>query len=420
MYRNRPIAVRNSDAMNYNSYVATNNRNPQFRNLPAKVKRAKYRAYLAKKAEKHVENNSRVNAPRIPIPPPPPQRFRNAPQRGKPKSTQVKISECTLLFAQASIDPFARLQKMPCIPDEITVPSFKYMSKCQATMTIGELGHGFVAVNPWTMAFNDATSTIIPFDYTDYPVVVTTANYNLQVFSASGTLVAAGDLAGQNSNSPFTYADLSAQNGRVRLVACGVEIMYTGELLNQSGAITVLQNNGLAPFENGTTPTQLMNNPRSKTCSNSKDSRCYLSYSATDAEFYSYKPPNNYTATHLDVPGNYPMIIYVSGATPGITFHVKTIAYFEAQLGNADSSPSESDPIGFGAFQAARTEFLPSDDPSSDLKQILGGTVKNVLKSVSGMGGTIGGTIGAAFGNPSAGYAIGSAAGSLLSSILGD
>jgi hypothetical protein len=419
MYRNRPIAVRNGQPMSYNAYVAQNNTNPQFRNLPAKLKRAKYRAYLAKKAEKQVASNTRVNAPRVPIPPPPPPRYQNAPQRGKPNETRVKISECTLLFAQASIDPFSRLQKMPCIPDEITVPSFKYMSKCQTTLTVGTLGDGFVAVNPWTMAYNDAGATILP-DVSDFPVVVTTETFASQFFQASGSAIAAGTIAGFTSNSPFTFADINSQDGRVRLVACGVEIMYTGELLNQSGAITVLQNNGLAPFTNGTTPSMLMNNPRSKTCANSKENRCYLSYAATDAQFYSYKPLSAYTAETLEVPGNYPMIIYISGATPGITFHVKTIAYFEAQLGNADSSPSESDPIGFGAFQAARTEFLPSDDPGSDLKQILGGTVRNVLRSVSGMGGTIGATIGSAFGNPSAGYALGNAAGSLLNSILGD
>jgi len=312
-----------------------------------------------------------------------------------------------------------KLTKMPCIPDAICVPSFKFSSKCEGTMYIGTSGIGYVSFCPWTMVVNNPLVTNAAINP---PIITTTADYSHLEYQALSVDVPIQIQVGV-ANSPFTtdtFLSGFPTLPEFRLVGAGVEIEYTGKLLDQSGTITVLQNNGLNDFPDGTTPTQLMNNPRSKTCSNSKDNRCYISYQATGADYLSYQNLGYYYPGVLELGHNHPLLIMVSGATPGISFRYKAVAYFECQLNNTDATPSESDPIGYPAFQSARTELLPSDSPEEDLKTVLKGTITNIARSVSGMGGDIGGALGVLVGQPILGRTAGNAAGALLSSLLGN
>jgi len=405
---------------NFREYVTFNDRNPSFRRKTPKQKRADWQSYLMRKkkiivdAQAIQENKNR--------------RFGNGNVGGRGNAnrgnrvltrnemTVNRLSECLLLYAQASIDPFARLIKMPCIPDNLCAPSFKFMSKVETQFTVGQTGIGFVAMNPWTMAGNNFG---FPSTYVDAPIACTTGNYTLATVNIGAAEVTNGDIEIFNSNSPFNAVTI--QGTPLRLVAAGIEIEYTGQLLNQSGAITVVQQPGLQYTPNPSTVSGIRLDPRARTCANSKDNRCYVSYYPTNEDVLSYKLGTNYVASDIGGPtNNHPLLIVVSGATPGITFMVRAVAYFEMQLAIADATPSEADPIGFPAFQAARTQTLPSSSPQSDLRSVLLNTVKNIGRTISGMGGTIGGAIGASLGNPVAGAALGTAAGDLLSSILGD
>lgn len=417
---------------NFAEYKAFNNRNPTFRNKTLKQKRADWQMYLQKRKNRTVNVAAQVAKANNNLIQPEPRR--DTPQarqarnrrRNQPsiyqqnKLSKNVLSDCLLLFAQASIDPFTKLDQLPCIPDALCIPSFKMMSKIEAQLAIGEEGVGFAAVNPWTMVANNFQGALGPdLAFTDTPLVTTASSYTLSTVNIAGALVFTNELTPFNSTSQFAYATI--EKVPMRLVACGVEIEYTGQLMNQSGAITVLQNDGVLPIPLGTTVSAIKSNPRAKTCANSKDNRCYVTYYPTSQEHLSYDLVDKHVPSKIEVDPNYhPLLILISGATPGITFMVRVIAYFELQLPIAGASPSESDPIGYPAFQAARTITLPTDSPSNDLRNVLSATVKNIAKSVSGMGGTIGGAIGAAFGNPAAGSAVGSAAGQLLSSILGD
>jgi len=406
----------------YSEYVAYNDRFRLFKAKTPAQKRSDWQAYLLRQKRKAINVRAVENAANrslIPTPPPPPrQRNRVVRQVGlKIQNSPSPISECTLLYAQASIDPFTKLSKNPCIPDNLCAPSFKFQSKIECDMVVGTGKLGFVAFSPWAMAFNDPG---LNPPYVDAALAVTTATYTSTDIIINATESTFGRIAIFNSNSPFSTANYGGRP--MRLVAAGIEIMYTGELLNQSGAITVLQNDGLDGYSDNTPVSFIRSNPRAMTCANSKDNRCYISYYPTDQKYLSYTPQTDYFASTIAGPVNnhHPLLIVVSGGTEGITFMVKAIAYFEAQIPNFSATPSESDPIGYPAFSAARTQMLPSPSPQNDLKDTLVNTLKNMGKSISGLGGTVGGAIGTVLGNPAAGSVIGSAAGNLLSSILGD
>lgn len=407
---------------NFSEYVAYNDRFRLFKAKTPAQKRSDWQAYLLRQKRKAI--NARVvedstNRSLIPTPPPPPRQKNRVPRQVglKIQNSSTVLSECLLLYAQASIDPFTKLAKNPCIPDNLCAPSFKFQSKIECDMAVGANKTGFVAFSPWAMAFNDP-GIVAP--YVDAAIAVTTPTYTDTGITLDASEVTFSRVNIFNSNSPFSVANYGALP--MRLVAAGVEIMYTGELLNQSGAITVLQNDGLNGYTNATPISFVRQNPRAMTCANSKDNRCYISYYPTDQKYLSYAPLTDYFASVIGSPVNnhHPLLIAISGGTAGITFMVKAVAYFEAQIPNFSATPSDSDPIGYPAFSAARTQMLPSPSPQIDLKNTLVNTLKNMGRSISGLGGAVGGAIGTALGNPAAGSVIGSAAGNLLSSILGD
>ena len=68
---------------------------------------------------------------------------------------------------------------------------------------------------------------------------------------------------------------------------------------------------------------------------------------------------------------------------------------------------------------SARSQLKATDNPSSDLKNVLVDTLKNVASSVSGILPMAGGALGAYFGNPTLGTAAGTAGQGLLNAILG-
>lgn len=400
-------------------YMAANER--AFQGLSNRVREAKYQAYLASKRVAVVKNN--YPAPRRAPPPANPGKGFRTPMsnRNRVVKSQVSISDCTMLYAMASIDPFDSLPALPCIPDTICVPSLKYQAKVEGDMKIGTLGIGFVSFNPWTMAVNDNGVAVTAVDY---PIVVTNDTYNIGNFSYDAGALIGGLVFGLNSNSPYTAAYATGPNNVLRLVAAGLEIEYTGQLLNQSGAITVFQNNGLQDIPNGTSVTEIRNNPRSQTCATSKDARCYISYVPTASKFFSYENLDTYRPSALGTIHNAPLIILVSGGTVNTTFRFKAIAYFEAQFTNTDATPSHADPIGFPAFMSARSGQLPSTSPKQDLKQTLVKTQDIVKKEVTGLG-NLGGAVGAAVGtalggNTLLGEVIGREGGNLVTQILGN
>jgi len=385
------------------NYLAVNK--VAFSNLNKQQKDEKYKIYQERYKLRTRESKSAPTLPKVVRP----QKL------SRPVALNtIKWSECLLAYAKASIDPFDSIQSMPCIPDSICAPSLKYRTFIDAEIGIGDTGVGYAAFNPWTMAVNDVSQDGTA---SDFPLVTTTTAYaNSDI---SWLVSAPAGLAYYASNSP--YEDFG--NTALRLVAAGMEIEYTGQLLNQAGTISVCQWDGLLSVPNHTTISAFKSNPRTQVCAVSREARCYVRYDPLRTEDLSYRQLSDYQPTiHPDIAsdGIYaPLIIVVSGATADTTFRVRAVAFFEAQGHNLPVTPSESDPIGFPAFQAARSQVLPTQDPKRDLFSILKDTAINIGKTITGFGPQIGTVLGSALGNPAAGAAIGSASKTIFESLFG-
>lgn len=392
-------------------YIKLNSRN--FSGLTQRQVDQKFAEYLLRKRDK----KQRVAKLKGPVPAPKAKYGANSKRNPKPTISKTALSSCVLAYAQATIDPFNTNVKDPCIPDQISAPSFKFNTTVMANMVIGTEGVGYAVLQPATAIVNDNGT---PAGKLDYPLITTNATYPLSTFALDVTSISGGFCTGSNSNSYFSQSDF--KTGEFRVVAAGIEAFYTGSVLTQAGVVTTLQNDGCQAFLYGPTPvSDYMTNPRATVCATSKDSRCYVSYFPTNADQLSYQrldywlpsanPPNG-------ADGYYFMGIFVTGATPGTTFQIKAKVYYEAQIRGLSSSPSESDPIGFAAFQTARSAHKPTDSPSNDLSTVLKMTLRNLGTTISAAAPVLGRAAGTLTGNPEFGGLAGDALSLALNNLL--
>lgn len=326
--------------------------------------------------------------------------------------TKKTIEDCTLLYAKVLTNPFDNSVQEACIPDTVCVPSYKFSTTAQSTFTIGTQGIGYVAFNPWAMcAGNWANAASV-----NPPLVGTSATYSSDQYVCTTALALAGDIVVHNSNSFFSEANI--KTGEIRLVGAGVEIFYTGKVLEQSGIVVSLQNDGLKPFPNNTSISALQINPRSVTCSVSSKERCYLTYTPTDHKVTSYAPITDYIAEDLAVPAFNPLLMMVSGAEPGTTFQFRARAFFEAQLPGMSVSPSHADPQGMAKVLELKTMHPVTTDPTSDSKKLILTLLRNAGESLARAAPYVGSAVGAAFGQPNVGLAVGTTTKSVLDALL--
>jgi hypothetical protein len=340
----------------------------------------------------------------------------NKPKRPQPKSSRVKFSECLVRYAQASIDPFNTQLSEVCIPDNIIIPSHKFSVTINGNLVVGTKGTGYAALNPWTGAVNDNVNGNP--GAINIPLTCTTAAYDQTDFLADPGLFTGARILSTQSNSMYTTASFGTSP--MRLVAAGLQISYTGQLLNQSGIISLLQNDGLTPFPQTTLIATFNNNPRTRICATSSKDRCFLSYYPTNDNVISYRPINDYITPNManSVGVNWPLAIVVSGATPGTTCFVQVRCFYEVQMPGANVTPSHGDPVGYSAFMAARTTVPQTPHPERDLSEIMSNAARTLLTDVSGVLPAFGTAVGAYFGNPQAGGIIGSAGRSFIQSAL--
>lgn len=392
-----------SKLMTKKQYMAVNQAN--FAKLTEKEKNERFKDYVERKKDK----NLRMKKFQGQVPAPKSTYNKQKPTRNaRPKQTTVGLSKCAILYAKASINPFQQLDDDPCIPDSVSVPSYKFNTTVMVTMTVGTQGAGYALLDPWTAIVNDNVKN-------DCPVACSTAGFN-----STNLDLNTGDIGAQydvfNSNSFFNGAQFDV--GELRLVAAGLQVFYTGPILNQAGVVTTLQNDGGATFGDLQPIVPIMQNPRSVTCANLKENMCYVSYLPTSTDEFSYKPYSQHRPSTAGLPYNYPLGIFVTGAVPGTTFQVRARCYYEAQIPGLSATSSDSDPIGFAAVQTARTQLKPTEDPAKDQTTVLQQALRNIGQTISGIAPSVGTAIGTVFGAPQLGSAAGSTVSALLNGLL--
>lgn len=379
---------------------------PSIASLPKRQQEAKWLSYQRKK--------NRLNSLRgVSNPTAQPK-----PQSQKVRRTRMSFTDCLVSYARASIDPFDQSINEACIPDNNAMPSHKFSALINAQASVGTAGTCIIGLNPWAMTARD-------FSYgpatVDNPLIVSNAAYASANIDFDRALIPS-QLDVHTSNSFYSYLQIS--NQPMRLVGAAIEIFYTGPTLTQAGAVTVQQTPGLTAIPLGTTFASVRNDPRSRTCSVSKGSRCYIAYTPIADDLLSYKPNSMYLPSVTPsitnpVGGTYtPLLIAISGATPGTTFQVKAIAHFEALYPGMGTTPSHADPIGVPSFMAARAATKSTDNPSQDFVDVMKETAKAVAKNLSPYLPMAGAAFGSFVGQPQIGAAVGSATKSVLDLIL--
>jgi len=289
------------------------------------------------------------------------------------------MSKCTREYAAALVNPFGSRHTMPCVPDNIVMPSFKIQTKVRGVFSTGTLGFGFVVLNPWQMLTSDngfgPTSV-------NSPVVFTTATYNASFYSAQvagGTFTLPG-LNAQNSNSDLNVSFVTTQQRQMRLVAAGLRCQYIGSTFRNQGRVILASQQGNSNFLPGTTGSTLLLNNYNISVPVSRKSE-YVFYKPDSHDLLSYQDYNNYLPSVSALPDRKSLLIYVEGGDIEVpqSFEFEAVAYFEVIGPNLTLSTSHSDPSGLGATLSS----LPVRNPTAPPKEVEETVFQKIFKEIS-------------------------------------
>lgn len=385
-------------------------------------KRKRYQAYVKRRqnAPSRVQPTKQTNMSR--------QQLRttqyipyDGPIEARPRRTVVPLSDCLIRYAKAAIMPTTYKGELPCIPDELPAPTYKFRTMVTATMKIGTNGIGFACLNPQLGQINNNAASGAGVDY---PLVVSTATYpGTDSIGWDAAALGTGWVLGYNTNSFFDYQTFGESPFRV--VAAGMTVKYSGQVVDQAGQVTMLQNDGLERFPTTVPITKITGNPRRNICIVKSDDICHVNYQPVSPENLAYVRRAEILPSGLTWGNNgYTLVIAVSGATPGTSFLVEAVIFYEAQIPGLDASPSHSDILGLAQLQAARSEIYNVGTPAQEYAAVLNKTIEK-RKTMQQSSWTdalpfAGAAVGSAFGSPELGVLLGTSAKGLLNLALKD
>jgi hypothetical protein len=268
------------------------------------------------------------------------------------------LSPCASWYAKALTNPNGKFDELPCIPDVISLPSYKYQTQVRGSFQIGTAGSGFVAVKPF-VPVNDIGN--VEFSTGTY------ATTGYQPFPTPGILSAGND-------SPFTTADLAGCE--VRLVGCGVEVEYQGAEFNRGGLVVLHRQPGNTAITAGINAAGLL---LYRTTSQAPALR-------TKELGVNYRPD---TPSQLGyIPFNVPvqastLMVYVEGAVPGMTWWFNVTSFWELIGNRQNPTPSHADPPGHGAVLGALPVKPPVQSPDVVYRAVVERAGQNLLMSTS-------------------------------------
>lgn len=226
---------------------------------------------------------------------------------------------------------------LPCIPDVIDIPSYKFATVYRGAFAVGSSNIGWMAVAPKTLG-NDSRY-----------IAITNSAYAGTTFTPSSTLP-----TGASGLTDTKYPWASASPRSCRVVACALRVRYTGTELNRGGSIIAVPNNTRANYD-AATYAMLSNLP---TASISPVTRGWTSILWNSAIYTDYQYQGN-GGENLSTGAEYAGLICMVTGTAGNTFEFEVIRYIEATDNGAGSSPltvpsttmSHSDPVGLGVVK---------------------------------------------------------------------
>jgi len=274
------------------------------------------------------------------------------------------FSQCTKDYANALIDPWT-VTRPPCVPDNVTLPSFKFGARQRSTFVIGTLGVGYVFVNPY-----------LPYKDVDVTGFFTSSTYASADIEGGGVL---GVVPFQN-DSPFTKAEFGPLLNQSRLVGCGLRARYTGTEISRSGqAISFRQPTNNDMFYGGSVSESEILTFKETTTNPVDRQWHYAIYRPATPTDLAYSNPTALTA-------NFCLLIAVFGGQPGQSYEFDYVSWFEVVGSNLPNlTRSHADPIGMAAVSMAMPIVQPTRSPTNTLRGFLKEMASGVNMAMSFM-----------------------------------
>lgn len=279
------------------------------------------------------------------------------------------LSDCTRDYASALMNPWD-MESPPCIPDLITLPSYKFGARARGTFQIGTAGVGFVAISPYAGV---ARQTSFPLSI--FHVYYTSSAYSLATFTDVGGTTGLGAAF---NDTPLLLDNLSRKGFQFRTVGCGVKCKYMGSEISRSGRIVEYRQPNNQAITVGSTAQDLLNNREANTAANDRKEH-----------YVQFRPANQADLYYQDqlLFSNPTMLLLVEGGTPGQSFEYDAVWWFECTGQLLPSlSRSHSDPIGTAAVHGALPLHQPTGTPAQNSENFLHRVVNFAKESFSFIG----------------------------------
>lgn len=292
----------------------------------------------------------------------------NTTKSGKSKKTMGSLSECTMLYAHALMDPWS-IEQPPCIPDQVVLPSYKFGAQSRGVLQIGTAGTGFVACNPY---YGVAGGSNFHLYYTDSTYA--SADYT----SLGGTT----GLYATYNDSSLLFSNWKPDGFQFRVVGCGIKTRYMGSEVARSGRIVEYRQPNNYSIQTGITPVtvnDLLLNRETQTAPADRTEH-YVTFRPSGTNDLSYLNNDGFTP----LPPTPTMAIIIQGGTPGQAWEYDIQWWFEV-TGNLlpTLTRSESDPLGLAAVRAALPLHQPKQNPKSSFSTFLDDVGSAVMSSFS-------------------------------------
>lgn len=276
----------------------------------------------------------------------------NPGERKIPKSSKANgglsyssMSECTKTYAKALVDPWG-VNSAPCVPDNITLPSYKVGYFARGTFTVGTLGDGWIVMNPYSGMGSSSS------------LLATSSAYPANDFTpaAPGTFT-------NSTNSPYAIGVFAPLGGmKVRLVAAGIKVRYIGPELTRSGRVIEYRH----PTNLGIPADTFANLLKNRETQPGPVDRQW--------HYVIWRPAVPDDLAYFDttsVTGAYCLLFAVQGCPPGAAFEYDAMFHYEL-IGDAaaNSTPSHSDPLGMAVISASLATHQPNLPPEENWKRI--------------------------------------------------
>jgi len=299
----------------------------------------------------------------------------------------IRLSRCTEIYARSLVNPFGPLPLLPCIPDTVTLPSHKFVSKCRGVFSTGTAnGIGWVLFDPFKQASNNNS---VVGGQVDFPVIYTDNTYasaGITVVAAGGVFTTVG-INGANGNSSFTIASLSTADRQIRLVSAGLSVRYIGTDFRNQGRVILYRNQGnyTGALNGSLTGSVLLQDNYAISVPVARKTE-YVYYIPDSFAGLSYQLYTTMVAANPTL-GGYSYIIYVDGGdtTTAQSWEFETVTYWELVGSNLTLTRSEADPVGMGATMSSLPTKAPSQPPPVEEQNFLMKIYDEVVSATSGL-----------------------------------